>query len=288
MIIMIDIHLLEQFHTFAECGTLSSAAEKLHTSQPALTRSMKKLEEDLGVTLFIRSKNQLRLNETGLHAARYAEDVLKADSDFESKVKAYDRSLHTISIGFCAPVPQTVLTPILNTIFEGMTISADMTDDAGFVERLKSHEYHLAVLHKDPEDEEIYVKKCGHEDLFISLMPGDPLAFYPEVHLSDLDGKTILLLTRIGFWINFHNNKTPNANYLLQIDMDSFMELSQNSNYPSFSSSYYMSRGIVNKGKITIPIVDPECHTDYYLACMASEKERYKSLFERVNDKTIL
>ena len=285
---MIDIHLLEQFHAFAEYGTLSEAAEKLHTSQPALTRSMKKLEGELGVDLFIRSKNQLRLNETGLHAARYAEDVLKADSDFESKVKAYDRSLHTISIGFCAPVPQTVLTPLLNTIFEGMTISADMTDDSDFVNRLKTHEYHLAVLHDDPEDEDIYVKKCGHEDLFISLMPGDPLAFYPEVHLSDLDGKTILLLTRIGFWINFHNNKTPNANYLLQIDMDSFMELSQNSNYPSFSSSYDMSRGIVNRGKITIPIADPECHTDYYLACLSSEKERYKTLFERVNDKTIM
>ena len=44
---MIDIHLLEQVHAFYEYGTLSSAAEKLHTSQPALTRAMKKLEEDL-------------------------------------------------------------------------------------------------------------------------------------------------------------------------------------------------------------------------------------------------
>ncbi|MBO4650306.1 MAG: LysR family transcriptional regulator [Clostridiales bacterium] len=284
---MIDIHLLEQFHTFAECGTLSAAAEKLHTSQPALTRAMKKLEEDLGVDLFIRSKNQLRLNETGLHAAKYARDVLEADADFESKVKAYDKSLHTISIGFCAPVPQIVLTPMLNTIFEGMTISADMTDDVHFVKRLKKHEYHLAVLHEDPKDDDIYVKKCGHEDLSISLMPGDPLAFYPEVHLSDLDGKTILLLTQIGFWINFHNNKTPNTNYLLQIDSDSFFELSQNSNYPSFSSSYYTSRGFETKGKITVPIADPECHTDYFLACLSSEKKRYSALFDRITEKTI-
>ena len=53
---MIEIHLLEQLDAFAEYGTLSEAAEKLHTSQPALTRSMKKLESELGVTLFIRSK----------------------------------------------------------------------------------------------------------------------------------------------------------------------------------------------------------------------------------------
>ena len=285
---MIDIHLLEQFHAFAECGTLSAAAEKLHTSQPALTRAMKKLEEDLGVTLFVRSKNQLKLSDTGMHAAEYALDVLNADKDFESKVKAYDRSLRTISIGFCAPVPQTVLTPVINTVFDGMTISADMSDDALFVDRLKSHEYHLAVLHEDPKDNNIHVKKCGHEDLFISLMPGDPLTFYPEIHLSDLDGKSILLLTRIGFWMDFHADKTPNTNYLLQVDQDSFYELSLNSAYPSFSSSYYISRGMVIDGKINIPLADPECHTDYFLACLTSEKEKYAKLFDRVNETTIM
>ena len=119
-------------------------------------------------------------------------------------------------------------------------------------------------------------------------MPGDPLAFYPEIHLSDLDGRSILLLTRIGFWMNFHNNKTPNTNYLLQMDINSFFELSQNSNYPSFSSSYYMSRGQELKGKVTVALADPECHTDYFLACLVSEKEKYKGLFDRVNETTIL
>ena len=47
---MIEIHLLEQLAAFADSGTLSEAAERLHTSQPALTRSMKKLESDLGVS----------------------------------------------------------------------------------------------------------------------------------------------------------------------------------------------------------------------------------------------
>ena len=50
-VIMIEIHLLEQLVTFAQCGTLSAASEKLHTSQPALTRSMKKLEADLNVKI---------------------------------------------------------------------------------------------------------------------------------------------------------------------------------------------------------------------------------------------
>ena len=96
---MIEIYLLEQLDAFARHGTLSAAAQAL------------------GVALFIRSKNHLALNETGRRAAQYARHVLTADQDFEDKVKAYDRSLHTLSIGFCAPVPQIVLTPIINSIF---------------------------------------------------------------------------------------------------------------------------------------------------------------------------
>ncbi|MBO7356682.1 MAG: LysR family transcriptional regulator, partial [Lachnospiraceae bacterium] len=156
---MTDNSLLMALDAFATYGTLSAAAEKLHTSQPALTRSMKKLEEEMGVSLFIRSKNHLELNDTGLHAAEYAKQVLSANRDFEIKVRAYDRSLNTISIGFCAPVPQTVFTPILNSVFEGMTISADMTDDIHFLEKLIDGTYQLAVVHEEPIDSVFYYKK---------------------------------------------------------------------------------------------------------------------------------
>lgn len=56
---MIEIYLLEQLKAFHDCGTLSAASEQLHLSQPALSRSMKKMEEILGVTLFERQKIKL-------------------------------------------------------------------------------------------------------------------------------------------------------------------------------------------------------------------------------------
>lgn len=49
---MIDLYKLRQFVTFAESGTLSDAAEILHLSQPALSRNMQKLEEDLDPTIY--------------------------------------------------------------------------------------------------------------------------------------------------------------------------------------------------------------------------------------------
>lgn len=284
---MIEIHLLEQLVAFTETGTLSAAAQKLHTSQPALTRSMKKLEEQLGVPLFIRGKNHLLLNETGKVAAEYAARVLKEEEYFEEKVISYDRSLHTINIGYCAPVPQRILTPLINSIFEGMTISADMTDDKNFLKKLETGTYQLALTHEKPADEHFYAKKCGHEDLYIALRPSDPLTFYPEVHLKDLDGKSILLLTRIGFWRYTAHAKTPNTRYLLQIDEDSFNELAENSDFPCFSSSYYLRRGRTQPGRINVRLADPECHTDYYLVCLQSEKKRFQKLFDSVHENTI-
>ena len=245
---MIEIRLLEQLAAFAEHGTLSAASEILHISQPTLTRSMKQLEDELGVTLFVRSKNHLALNDAGIKAAEYARQVLLADQDFEAKVKAYDRSLHTISIGYCAPVPQMVLTPIINNLFSGMTISQDMMDDKNFEEKLKTGVYQLAVLHYKPEDDAFFCRKCGSEKLYMSLPSGNPLAFYPEVHLKDIDGMSILLLSQIGFWGNVHRAKTPNAKYLLQIEEASFSEIAENSEYPILSFPISERSNLRNSG----------------------------------------
>lgn len=76
---MIETYLLEQFEAFARCGTLLKASEELHISQPSLSRSMKKLENELGVSLFHRENSKITLNETGKLAADYARRTLEAN-----------------------------------------------------------------------------------------------------------------------------------------------------------------------------------------------------------------
>ena len=70
---MVDYHILEQFVTFYQTGTLRETAEKMHISQPTLTRNMQKLESEFDVPLFHRTKNSISLNETGILAAEDAE-----------------------------------------------------------------------------------------------------------------------------------------------------------------------------------------------------------------------
>ena len=104
---MIEVYLLEALCALYDYGTLSSAAEHLHISQPALSRSMQKLEDQLGVSLFERTKNRITLNETGKMAASMARRILESEEDMITAVSNYDSSLNTISAGYCTPgLPQ--------------------------------------------------------------------------------------------------------------------------------------------------------------------------------------
>lgn len=61
----IDMELYRVFYTVANCKNISKAAEILFISQPAISKSIKKLENMLGVTLFIRNSRGVRLTSEG-------------------------------------------------------------------------------------------------------------------------------------------------------------------------------------------------------------------------------
>lgn len=92
---MVTLTQLEELLHFAECGTLSGAAEKCHISQPALSRSMQKLEDDFGVPLFNRGR-------TGQRSTRAAVWPLKARAALFQVCRASLR-MCAPSTGVCAP-----------------------------------------------------------------------------------------------------------------------------------------------------------------------------------------
>ncbi len=154
---MIEIYLLEQLVAFAKHGTLLRVAEELHITQPALSRSMKKIEEQLGVQIFDRQNSKISLNETGRLAADYAARVLQADREMIERVTAFDRSRRTISIGSCAPFPLQEMIPVLQDNMIGMAITSEIIDeDERLITGLKNRTYQLVILHEKAEYDDIF------------------------------------------------------------------------------------------------------------------------------------
>lgn len=71
-----DIRLLEYFLAVAKCGTITRAAERLHVTQPTISRQLMELEETVGTPLLIRGKRQVTLTEAGVLFQQRAEEIL--------------------------------------------------------------------------------------------------------------------------------------------------------------------------------------------------------------------
>ena len=276
---MIELYQLEQLTAFAQHGTLSKAAEKLHISQPTLTRSMQKLESEFGVSLFRRSKNRLEFNENGLLAAEYAQRVLDQTQNMLEKVQSFDRANRTISIGSCAPMP--LITAMQNAArqYPGMTISSECKDCEPLLKGLKTGLYQVIILPYQPDDESLFCVKSGTETLFFALPPTHRFADRDGLYMREMDGENMLLYEDIGFWRSLPEEKMPHSRFLVQNEQFALYELIASSVLPCFISDITIASDGVPKDRVVIPVLDPEASVTYYTVCQKSTLPKVRKLF---------
>ena len=261
--IVFELYQLEQLLAFAECGTLSGAAERLHLSQPALSRSMQRLEAELQVSLFDRQKNKIEFNENGRMAAEYARQVMEKCQDMILRVQAFDRSQRTILIGSCAPAPIWEIVPILTNLYAERTISSELRENDVLLQGLRDDVYQLIILPFSIEENGISCVKYGEEHLYFSLPPAHPLSGSAGLFMKDLNGETMLLRNHLGFWRELTDRKMPDTRFLEQEDV-AFEELVRSSAPPSFATDVVLRRAGNPTNRVNIPILDKEANVTYY------------------------
>ena len=95
-----ELRLLRYFLTVAKEQSFTKAAEQLHITQPTLSRQMAAFEEELGVTLFIRSGKKISLTEEGILLKRRALEILNLEEKTLEELKGKEDVVEgTITIG---------------------------------------------------------------------------------------------------------------------------------------------------------------------------------------------
>ena len=263
---MFELYQLEQLLAVAACGTLSNAAEQLHISQPALSRSMQRLEAELQVSLFTRQKNKIELNENGRMAVDYARKIMEQSQDMISRIQAFDRSQRTILFGACAPAPLWEIPALLSDLYPEMTISSEIRENDVLLQGLREDVYQLIVLPFPVDEPGMICAKYGEEHLFFSLPPAHPLSGSKALYMKDLNGETMLLRNRLGFWRELTVRKMPDTRFLEQEDV-AFDELVKFSALPSFATDVVLNREGNHVNRVNIPILDEEANVSYYCLC---------------------
>lgn len=271
---MPELNQLHQLVTIADSGTISKAAEIVHISQPALTRSMQKLESEWDVTLFDRQKNKVTLNKTGELAVQYARRILDDVDNMTRTVQAFERSLRTISVGSCAPGPLMELYPILTERFPGMTISSEMRNLDILLPELKKNTYQLIITDHPIEEPHILCRKFRIEQLYLTVPPAHPLADrHDGIYLEDLAGETMLLYKDIGIWSNLVETKMSQTKFILQDQDEAFVSLIQASALPAFATNLTLDNGDRRQNRAILPILDPEASITFYCCVHESNRE---------------
>lgn len=269
---MLDLTELEQFVAFADCGTLSKAADKLHISQPTITRTMQHVEEAFGVSLFIRGKNKIALNDTGLKTVGYCRKLLADARDAVLQVQTYDKSLHTITVESCAPAPLWTLLPALSAAFPVMTISSSLNDIEKIIENVLSGSCDIGILPSPAGFPETHCIPFLKESLSLCVPPGHDLSPRKSLTFSDLNGFNFLLRSEIGFWDRLCREKMPSSKFLVQMDDFAFKELVRESSLPCFTTNLAADTDGLLQNRHIIPITDPEANVMYHILCSLGKK----------------
>ncbi|RRD26845.1 LysR family transcriptional regulator [Brucellaceae bacterium VT-16-1752] len=117
--IVMEFRQLEAFRAIATSGSFSAAAQKLHTTQPAITSRIRALETELGTELFDRTSRPATLTATGHRLMRHVERVFDATNDIRRLVGGARGRIGAARIGLPGALVSKWAPRIMAEIYKG-------------------------------------------------------------------------------------------------------------------------------------------------------------------------
>ena len=195
---MMDIRTMQYYLAVVREGTISAAAEALHVHHPSLSRQMKELEEELGVSLFERGNRRITLTEEGMILRKRAEEMTRLMQRTEEEIFQVRNSLSgTVRIGAGESCSFHYLSRAASELaqeYSDIRFHITSGDTVDLMEELDNGLIDFAVIFTD-FDHSIYQSiRLPAEDSFGVLMRRDsPLAKKNEIRFSDLEDLPVII-----------------------------------------------------------------------------------------------
>ncbi|HCO25232.1 MAG TPA: hyalin [Gimesia maris] len=191
-----EVDQLRYFLRVAERGNFTRAAEELMISQPALSRSIQKLEEELGQPVFERKTRSVALTEAGKLLQSRAQQVLTLLADTKAEISD-DGQSGQIRVGAIPTIAPFFLPDLLRQFSAefpkaSLIVQEDTTDH--LLKRCTQGEIDLAIIALPIPAKYLEVEELFEEELFLVLPPDHPLVNKPHIRLNDIKSYPFVLL----------------------------------------------------------------------------------------------
>ena len=281
-----ELNQLAQFKVLAETENMHAAAEQLFITQPALSRSLAKLESELGCTLFTRSRQRIQLNDEGRIALacvdRIFEEVdqlrtsLQKGEHRKVRLQSEDETcLPFFSLMLSADHPLESFTCTHAKLADSLDALSDGTCDMVFCNRVV----------RDPRYFTTYIST---DQVFVSLPQDDPAASLPSLDIHDLTGRRIVYTNADGYLMPLvlreMRERSVAPARVQALDFAHFLLAALSSGDIHFVSPQTYNEAIEEK-RVVLPLVNPTIKVDYYAICRRSDTETYLPYFSTLQKR---
>lgn len=196
-----DLRHLRYFVAVADCQSFNKAADKLHISQPPLSRQIKQLEEELEIQLIDRSQRPLSLTEAGVFFYEHATRILSEADYLKSMTQRMARTQKTLSIGFVSSILYGTLPKVIGgfrKFHPDIEVRLHELNSWQQIEALKSGKIDAGFGRMRFEDPSIDRTVLREERLVAALPINHSLAKknHKSISLLDLEHEPLLLFPK--------------------------------------------------------------------------------------------
>ena len=182
----------------ADTHHFGKAAERCFVSQPTLSGQIKKLEEELGIAIFERSKRSVEITPVGEEIVAHARQIMEQSDVIKQLAQAHQDPLAgPLRIG-AIPTLSPYLMPLILAPLKKqhskmkLILSEELTDI--LLERLINHEIDAALLATPVEEPELESQPLFNEPFWVAYPRKHPFYTKDKITLRDLDQENLLLL----------------------------------------------------------------------------------------------
>ena len=191
-----DVRRLKYFIATAEERSISRAAEKLHITQPPLTRHIQSLEEELGVQLFTRTNSGVELTQAGTALLGHARNI-------KAHVELATEQIRRVAAGQAGRIDIGVFgSAMLNIIPRILSAYAQTCPDVHVVLHSASKGRQMEALHQGriliafdrylPDSPELRTELVCREPLWVALNQSNRLARQASISVTDLKNEALI------------------------------------------------------------------------------------------------
>jgi LysR family transcriptional regulator, cyn operon transcriptional activator len=213
----INFELYRVFYVVANCSSITEASTKLLISQPAVSKTIKNLENQIAGTLFIRSKKGILLTEEGKKFYNYIrpaiEQIYNAENQFSNITKL---DIGDIKIGTSNTILKYFLLDYLkkySSKYPRINISIEESYTPSLINMVKNGSIDVAIIYAEENDKKLEgLKVYELQKLHYCLIGNNKYRKYDKkkMNFSDLKDENLILNTINPIQTNLLSEKNSN------------------------------------------------------------------------------